>query len=108
MANLTLDVPHGLDQARAKQAAQLALAHYLERYGSRGLQATWSSDTRVDVELEVRGVRLRGSIEVLPSKLQVTADVPFLLRPFKSVATTAIERETQRWAEQVKQMPAAQ
>jgi putative polyhydroxyalkanoate system protein len=108
MANLTLDVEHGLDQQQAKAAAKLALAHYLERYGSRGLRATWSSDTRVDVEVEVRGAHLRGFIDVLPSKLQVTADVPFLLRPFKGVATAAIERETQRWAAQVKQNPAAQ
>jgi hypothetical protein len=34
--------------------------------------------------------------------LQIEADVPLLLLPFKSVAAAAIERETQRWAAQAR------
>jgi hypothetical protein len=102
MANITLDIPHDLDLPRAKQAAQLALDHYLSRYGTRGLQASWASDTRVKVELDVRGAHLQGFIDILPTKLQITAGVPLLLHPFKSVAVAAIERETKRWVEEVK------
>jgi len=105
MANLTLEVPHGLDQAQAKQAAELALAHYLARYASHGLSARWSSDTRADIEVTLRGVHLRGFVEILPAQLRLTADVPLLLRPFKGIASAAIERETKRWVEQIKQNP---
>lgn len=102
MASLTLEVEHGLDAARAKQAAELALTYYLDRYSSRGLRASWSSDTRVDVSLEIRGARLSGNIEILPSTLRVTADVPMLLRPFRSAASAAIQRETLRWVDRVR------
>jgi hypothetical protein len=102
MSQLSLEIQHGLDAGRAKQVADLALAHYLERFGARGLQANWVSESRLLVELAVRGVHLRGTVDVLPLKLQLSADVPLVLRPFKAMATAAIEREVQRWIAQVK------
>ena len=41
---------------------------------------------------------MQASVAILASSLQIEADVPMLLLPFKSVAAAAIERETQRWA----------
>ena len=106
MAQITHELEHGLTQGQAKQAAQLALEHYLERYGSRGLSARWVSDLRAEIEVSVKGASVRASVDVLPAVLRIEVEVPLLLRPFKAVTVAKVESEARRWIAQVQSSPA--
>jgi hypothetical protein len=108
MSHVKLAVQHGLTLDQAKAAARLAVEHYLGRFGERGLSIDWLDDTHLTISAAVRGAKVRASVAILASSLQIEADVPMLLLPFKSVAAAAIERETQRWAAEArtgKQVP---
>jgi hypothetical protein len=98
MSHVKLAVQHGLTLDQAKAAARLAVEHYLGRFGERGLSIDWLDDAHLTISAAVRGAKVRASVAILASSLQIEADVPMLLLPFKSVAAAAIERETQRWA----------
>jgi hypothetical protein len=45
----------------------------------------------------VKGVSLKGSLEVSASDIALDLDVPFLLRPFKGQALKVIEDEIRQW-----------
>jgi hypothetical protein len=102
MSHVKLAVDHGLTLEQAQNAARLAVDHYLERYGERGLSIAWLDDTHLKIDAALRGKHIRGTVAILASSLQFEADVPMLLLPFKPLATAAIERETQRWAAQAR------
>jgi hypothetical protein len=102
MSHVKLAVQHGLTLDQAKGAARLAVEHYLGRFGGRGLSIDWLDDTHLKISAAVRGAKVQASVAILASSLQIEADVPLLLLPFKSVAAAAIERETQRWAAQAR------
>lgn len=102
MAKITHEVTHGLNLEQAKEVANLALDHYVKRYGERGLVASWASDTRADVSVSVKGADVHATVDVLPSVLRIEATVPLLLRAFKSIAVAKIDSEVKRWIEQVR------
>jgi len=107
MSHITHDIRHGLSLDQAKRVAHAALDDYLARYSSRGLRAAWSSETRAEVEVAVKGVRLAAVVDVLPDVLRVDANVPFVLRAFKGTAIATVEREVQKWIDREKtQAPA--
>lgn len=97
MSKITHEIRHGVDQADAKRVAQRAMDEYVARFGERGMTAHWSSETRAEIKLAIRGVHVEASVDVLPDVLRVEASVPLLLRPFKSAAIAAVEREAQKW-----------
>jgi hypothetical protein len=102
MSQISHEIRHGLPQADAKRAAQRAMDEYLSRYADRGMTAHWSSETRAEIKLAVRGVHVEATVDVLPEVLRVEASVPLLLRPFKGAAIAAVEREAQKWIAEVK------
>jgi hypothetical protein len=103
MAHITHEIHHGLPLEQAKQAAQLALADYLRRYGERGLAARWISDTRAEIEFAAKGAKVQAVVDVLPDVLKVDATIPFILKPFKSMAVSAVDKEAQRFIQQVRE-----
>ena len=102
MSHITHEIRHGLAQADAKRVAERAMEQYLARFAERGMTAHWSSDTRAEIKLAVRGVHVEASVDVLPEVLRVEASVPLLLRPFKGAAIAAVEREAQKWIAEAK------
>lgn len=103
MAHITHEIRHGLPIEQAKQAAQLALSDYLRRYGERGLQARWITESRAEIEFAAKGAKVQAVVDVLPDVLKVDAQVPFVLRPFKGMAVSAVEQEAQKWIRQVRE-----
>ena len=102
MSHITHEIRHGLTFDQAKSLARTALDDYLARYASRGLSARWSSDTRVELQVAVRGVHLEATVDVLTDSLRVDAKVPLVLRAFKGAAIAAIEREAKKWIDKAK------
>ena len=90
-------VPHALGQAKAKQIAIQALDSYKKRFGEYDPRCEWVSENLARIGFSVKGVKLNGSIEVLPSAFELDLDVPFLLRPFKGKAIGVIEEEIKKW-----------
>lgn len=102
MAHITHEIRHGLSIDQAKQAAQLALSEYMRRYAEKGLSARWVSDSRAEVEFAAKGAKVQAVVDVLADVLKVDAQVPFVLRPFKGMAMSAVEKEAQKWIRQVR------
>ena len=90
-------VSHSLDAATARKVTDQAWASYQERYSQYQPQANWTSETHADVQFSVKGVTLKGSIDLEPKAVALDLDVPFLLRPFKGQAIAVIEREIRVW-----------
>jgi hypothetical protein len=107
MAHITHEIRHGLTLDQAKQAAQLALAEYTQRFANKGLKARWTSDARAEVEFSAKGANVQAVVDVLPDVLKVDAKVPFVFVPFKSMAVKAVETEAQRWIQQVREQKTA-
>lgn len=105
MSHITHEIRHGLTLEKATRLAHTALDDYLARYASRGLTARWSTETRVELQVAVRGVHLEAVVDVQPDVLRVDAKVPLVLRAFKGAAVAAIEREAQKWIVKAKTQP---
>lgn len=107
MAHIKHDIHHGLSVDQAKQAAQLALQAYTQRYADKGLSARWTSDTRAEIEFTAKGTKVQAIVDVLPDVLRVDAQVPFVFVPFKGMAVKAVETEAQKWISQVRDAKSA-
>ena len=90
-------VPHAVGQSKAKEIAIQALDSYQKRFAEYDPTCEWVSDYMAKIGFSVKGVKLAGSIDVLPSAFELDLDVPFLLRPFKGKALSVIEEEIKRW-----------
>ena len=95
-------VTHDLGQERAKQAADAAIAAYAQKFAKYQPQTTWTSPTRANISFNIKGMKLSGSLEVLPRSIDLDLDVPFLLRPFKSQAISVIEAEIREWIDKAR------
>jgi len=95
-------VPHDLGQARAREVAEAAFASYKERFSKYSPAARWLNDKRAEISFNVKGMSLKGVLEVGPSSIDMDLDVPFLLRPFKSTALGVIEEEIRKWIDKAK------
>jgi hypothetical protein len=90
-------VPHDLGSERAKKAADAALAAYSEKFAKYEPRVTWATPTHADISFTVKGMSLKGALDVLPTAIELDLDVPFLLRPFKGQAISVIEGEIREW-----------
>jgi hypothetical protein len=90
-------VSHDLGQERARQVAEAALAAYTQKFAKYSPRTVWISPTKADISFSVKGMTLKGELEVLPTTIEMDLDVPFLLKPFKGTAIQAIEGEIREW-----------
>lgn len=95
-------VPHDLGQDKAKQVAVAALDSYKKRFADYSPRANWVNDTHADIAFSVKGVSLKGSLEVGPKSIDMDLQVPFLLRPFKNRALGVVEDEIRKWIAKAK------
>ena len=95
-------VKHDLDQATAKKAAEKAWEAYSEKYAKYHPKATWTSDTHADIQFSVKGMTLKGALDLEPKGIAMDLEVPFVLRVFKKQAIDVIEREIQKWIDKAK------
>jgi hypothetical protein len=94
-------VPHDIGKDLAKKATLAAFAAYQERFAKYNPTADWNGD-RAQISFTAKGITLKGSLDVTATAIDIDIDVPFLLRPFKSVAQDAVEREITRWVDKAK------
>jgi len=95
-------VRHDLDPPTARKAAEGAWESYQQRFSKYDPRANWVTPDRCDIQFSVKGIKLTGTLELVPGAIELDLVVPFLLRPFKSQAIGVIEREIQRWIEKAR------
>jgi putative polyhydroxyalkanoate system protein len=94
-------VQHSLGRDQARKVAEAAIKSYSERFSDYSPTSAWSGDT-ANIGFSIKGVSLKGSIEVAASEFTMELEVPFLLRPFKGKALGVIEEEIRRWIDKSK------
>jgi hypothetical protein len=95
-------VPHGLGLDKARKVADAAFAAYQARFPQYEPRATWVQDNRAEITFNVKGLSLKGELEVGSNDIEMDLDVPFVLRPFKGKAISVIETEIKKWVEKAR------
>jgi Putative polyhydroxyalkanoic acid system protein (PHA_gran_rgn) len=90
-------VPHNLGKEGAKRVAEAALKSYAERFSQYSASVQWQSPERATIGFEVKGISLKGAVEVQDTAINLELDVPFLMRPFQGKAISIIEEEIRSW-----------
>ena len=93
------ELAHELPTDVAKQVAEKAFESYRQRYAQYRPRLTWISDRRAEASFSVKGISLRGKMELKDKAIVFELEVPFLLRAFKSRAVAVMERELERWTD---------
>lgn len=89
-------IEHNLELARSKQLAERAFADYQRRYERYKPSLEWIDDRRARVAFTAKGMTLTGMVELRPKELEITMDVPLVLRVFKQPAMRILDREVKR------------
>lgn len=95
-------IKHDLTPEQLRLAVRKFAEVYCQRFAEYGTTAEWRGDDRVEVQFKVKGVRLAGSLELLPHEVGIEMDVPLPFRLFKNRAVKAIEEEVTPWLERAK------
>jgi hypothetical protein len=95
-------VSHDLGQATARKVADAAFASYQAKLKKYHPETRWVSDTRAEISFSVKGITLRGALEVSPTAIDMELDVPFLFRPFQSLAMGVVQDEIRGWVEKAR------
>jgi hypothetical protein len=90
-------VTHDLGRAGAKKVAEAAWSSYCARFASYNPSCEWQNEYSANIGFKVKGIALKGAIDVGDKGIDLDLDVPFLLRPFKGQALQVIEEEIRRW-----------
>lgn len=90
-------VPHDLDPEQARLVTDKALHAYKERFAEYNPEVRWQDDTHAEVQFKAKGVTLKGMFELLPGKIAMEMDVPFVFKLFQKKAIEVVEREIQEW-----------
>jgi hypothetical protein len=90
-------VSHDLGRAQAKKVAEAAWKSYCQRFANYNPTCDWLSEYAAKIGFKVKGVALKGELDVGDKDIGLDLDVPLLLRPFKGQALQVIEEEIRRW-----------
>jgi hypothetical protein len=90
-------VPHDLGQERAKKVTEAALGSYAAKFAKYNPTTTWTTPNKAQISFSVKGMSLKGGIEVKDKTIDLDLDVPFLLRPFQGQAVSVIDGEIRAW-----------
>jgi hypothetical protein len=92
-------VKHQLSPEQLRLAVRKFAEEYCERFREYATVAEWLNEDKVEVRFKVKGIKLSGTLELLPGEIGITMDVPFAFNLFRSRAVRAIEDEVRPWLE---------
>ena len=95
-------IVHDLDANVAKEVAVRAFDAYQRKFADYHPKIQWVGDREARIEFSVKGLKLQGSIGILPRVIELGLDVPFVFRLFKNKAIAVIEREVRTWIDKAK------
>lgn len=95
-------VPHNLGQKRAKQVTDAMLKAYKTKYSKYHPAGKWLSPNKASISFKTAGMTVSGVIEILPDKILIDFEVPFLFRPFSKKAIQVVEADIKSWIAKAK------
>jgi len=90
-------IAHDLDENVAKEVAVRAFESYQKRFADYRPKMQWVGPKDARIEFSVKGLKLQGTIGILPRAIELDLDVPFVFRLFRNKAIEVIEREVKNW-----------
>ena len=81
----------------ARKVAHSAFEAYKARFTDYSPTTHWKTDDRADISFSVKGMTLKGGVEVTDKSIDLELEVPFILKPFKGKAMGIIENEIKEW-----------
>jgi len=93
MKQIEVRLPHQLADAEVRRRIDSAVIRARDEFGDqvRDLEATWTSDTRLDLGLTVMGLEIRAEMDNLPTELVVRVGVPGMAALFAGRIQAGIE-----------------
>ena len=95
-------ISHGLDKELARKATREAFASYKARFPEFSPQETWLTEDIAEISFSVKGLTLKGGLEVKEEEIEAELSVPLVLRPFRKKALQVIEDEVRMWVEKAR------
>jgi hypothetical protein len=95
-------VPHSLGKERAQKVTRAAFEAYAAKYTDYAARANWVQDDRAEISFAVKGMSLKGEVEVTERAIVYDIEVPFFLKPFQKMAMSRIEEEIGKWIDKAK------
>ena len=95
-------VPHDLGVDKAKAVTDAAFESYKKKLAKFNPQSNWASERRAQISFSVKGITLKGAVEVQEKSIDMELDVPFILRPFRGKALGLIESEILEWIQKAR------
>ena len=95
-------IKHDLTQEQLRLAVHKFADVYCQRFAEYDTTAEWHGQDRVQVRFKVKGVKLAGTLDLLPNEIGIDMDVPLPFRLFKGRAVAAIEEEVTPWLHKAK------
>ena len=92
---------HALTDDAIRALVVEAFSTYRQRYARLGPVLRWHEDGSAEVAVTLRGVGLRGRLQLRDGEVQVSVPLPRLLRPLEGRARALIDRELSRWTERL-------
>lgn len=94
MKPLVVSVPHHLGQDEMRQKLDQGLARARDQYGDTvgAIDAQWTADDRMAVAVTVMGMKIDGSIQVLPQELLVEVQLPGMASMFAGQIRDGIQQ----------------
>jgi len=96
--SITVSIPHELNQAEVKKRLTEALAEARAKHGDllKDAQESWPSEHQMDFRARALGQTIRGSLQIDPTQVHLTVDLPMLLATFASKIESQIRDGGQR------------
>ena len=95
-------IKHDLSPDQLKLAVQKFADAYVARFREYDTQAEWTGNDRMEVRFKVKGVKLSGTLELLPREIGIDMKVPLPLQLFRGKAIKTIEETVTPWLEKAK------
>ena len=95
-------IKHDLSPDQLKLAVQKFADAYVQRFREYDTEAQWVGNDRMEVRFKVKGVKLAGTLELLPREIGIDMKVPLPLQLFRGRAIKTIEETVTPWLEKAK------
>lgn len=96
------EIAHELSEDVARKVADKAFDSYSQKYSQYRPILRWINSKEAEASFSVKGISLKGNIELRARAIVFDLDVPFLFRPFRNTAIKVIERELEHWVSKAK------
>ncbi len=94
MKSMEVRVPHSLDPDEVRRRLDAAVVRARDDYADKvgAIDASWQDDGRLALNLDVMGMSIDSSVEILPAELIVQLQVPGMAGLFAGKIKSGIEQ----------------